>query len=684
MKNKQTLKALTHRVFIFRQWGRKNYSAFQSLNKVIIIAFLVVVYHMASEASNTFEIQDTAKTAFDVGLDEIEVSAQRAPVTYSQAARIISVMGRDEIEAAPAQSVQELLGFIPGVDIRKRGGEGVQADISIRGSSFDQVMILLNGINITDPQTGHHNLNLPVSLQQIQRIEVLEGSASRVFGPNAFSGAINIITKGQTGNRVSAGITSGENKYFNLDVSGSAQTGGANQYIAFNRKSSDGYIENTDFESNNIFYSLNADIGNDKLSAQFGYTEKAFGANSFYTPKYPDQFEEVRTFFSSLRWEFKSKIHLVPTVYWRRHFDRFELFRNEAPSWYTTHNYHRTDAAGAGVNAWAGTKFGKTAFGIEHRFEYILSNVLGEPLGKPVDVKGEDAQYTNSKARNISSLFLEHSYYNGKWMVSAGVLANVISDSKTGVNFFPGIDISYAISQSFKLYGSANRSLRMPTFTDLYYNGPTNVGNPDLKPETASSAEGGVKILGKTLNGSFTFFYRNGENSIDWVRKPGEEVWHTKNLTNLVSSGIEFKIGLNPQNTFGDNFPVSKIRFGYMYNNLGKKESGYISNYALDNLKHKLDFAVTHRIWKNISANWIILFQDRNGTYTEFVDGGYGNEVDYEPFFLFNGKVSYRAPLCTVFISASNIFNKEYYDIGNVVQAGRWVKAGIQFNVNFN
>ncbi|MDZ7605551.1 MAG: TonB-dependent receptor plug domain-containing protein, partial [Cyclobacteriaceae bacterium] len=146
---------------------------------------------------------------------------------------------RKEIESSPAQSVQDLLEYVAGVDVRQRGAEGVQADVSIRGGTFDQTLILLNGINITDPQTGHHNLNIPVSLSQIERIEILEGPAARVYGPNAFSGAINIVTRQSGSNSVDLQLSSGSFRYFDADLAGSFKTGKLQNSISLNKKLSE-------------------------------------------------------------------------------------------------------------------------------------------------------------------------------------------------------------------------------------------------------------------------------------------------------------------------------------------------------------------------------------------------------------------------------------------------------------
>ena len=680
MNKKELLKAFKQLHVTFRHWGRKGFSIFSSLKVVVVIAFLAVSYHTSAEKLIIPISDDSTKVAYELNLDEIEVDAQRVPVTYSQVARIVTVLERDQIEAAPVETIQELLGYVPGIDVRKRGGEGVQADIGIRGGSFDQLLILLNGINITDPQTGHHNLNLPVSLHQIQRIEVLEGSASRVFGANAFSGAINIITKKADETNAAMSASVGSNGYKNLDVSGALKNNTFGQFVAVNHKSSDGYINNTDFKSSNVFYSLHKSILENVFSFQFGFSDKGFGANSFYTPKYPDQYEQVKTYFSSLKWKSNSPMHLTSSIYWRRHFDRFELFRNEAPSWYTTHNYHRTDAAGLNLNSWIESNLGKSAFGLEYRLEHIVSNVLGEALDTPIDIKNTDSQYLFSKSRQTYSAYFEQSLNTDYWSFAAGAMANYITDSKNGINLFPGIDISYNLFERISLYMSMSKSLRMPTFTDLYYNGPTNVGNPDLDPELSNSIEGGIKLKGQSLFGNITGYYSAGKNIIDWVRLANESQWHTKNLTSLKRSGIGANFYYKNKEKTNRN-PIDRISIGYQYNHLKVDESDYVSNYALDNLKHKLELTISHKIVKNLSASWTMVYQDRNGSYTEFVDGEYGEEKPYQPFALLNGKINYSVARLKLNLSASNIFNTKYNDIGNVEQPGTWIKAGIIWTI---
>jgi len=681
--NYKTKKRSAQQVLVFSKWRRKNYSLFQTMNKVVVISVLATTYFLSVPAISIATEQDTTEIKMKYNLDEIEVSAQRSPALYSEVARIISVIERKEIEVLPAQSVQDLLEYVAGVDVRQRGAEGTQADVNIRGGTFDQTLILLNGINITDPQTGHHNLNIPLSLSQIERIEILEGPAARIYGPNAFSGAVNIVTR-QTGtNSLNLQLTGGSFGYFDADLSGSLKTGKLQHSMSMNKKQSDGYIENTDFNISNLFYSNQLIAKKGKMNFQLGYSEKGFGANSFYTPKYPNQYEEIKTLISSVKLESSSKLHLAPAFYWRRNQDRFELFRDNPASWYTTHNYHLTNTFGGNLNSWVQSDWGKSSFGIEFRSENILSNVLGEELDEPVKVPGEDAEFTKSKSRNILSGFLEQVYYSSRWTLSAGLLSNYISESGTGINFFPGIDVSYNISSNVKVFTSFNTSLRMPTFTDLYYQGPTNIGNPDLKPEKTASLEGGFKLNSNLIQGYWIGFYKKGKDIIDWVKQNEAEKWQSQNLTSLNSFGSEIQFQLNLKKYFGHNLP-NQISFNYLYNNVVKEESDLISYYVLDHLKHKIVGSINQTVLKNFTIDIKILFQDREGTYTQFEDGNWGNEVEYGPFWTFDGKVNYKWNNLDIYLLVNNIFDINYVDIGNVTQPGRWVKVGISYQLNFN
>ena len=654
----------------FKRWGRKAYSLFSVLKQPVRIGVLLAVYTTIAEPELLLAQTDSSKVSMEYNLDEVEVSAQRAPVAFSQVARIVSVITREEIEAAPVQSLQELLEYALSVDVRQRGVHGVQADISVRGGSFDQTLILLNGINISDPQTGHHSLNLPVSFKSIQRIEILEGPAARVFGPNAFSGAINIITTSEGDSSVKLDVSGGQHKLADVNVSANLQSGNWNQFAAFNRMSSDGYIDNTDFKTWNAFYQTKLNTEPGTLDFQIGRTQKAFGANSFYTATYPNQFEATKTTFASLKFETGTKIHLTPSIYWRRHQDRFELFRNNPATWYAGHNYHLTDVFGSNLNAWMESAWGKTAFGAEVRSENVWSNVLGEALTTPIEVPGESGKlFTKSYSRTTVSYFAEHSIYLERLSVSAGAMTNWISDLGFGWNIYPGLDVSYAFSDHVKLYGSANSSLRMPTFTDLFYNGPTNTGNPDLKPEKSTTLEGGLKMTYKGFSGRAGAYHRRGKDLIDWIRENETDKWQTKNLTSINSTGIELSGNFFPEMIWNKPVFITKLGINYSYSEQDKGESNLFSYYVLDNLKQKLDIELNHKIWSKLKGSWRVSYQDRNGMRTA--------TESYQPFWLVNARIMWKSPSTEIYLLAANVFDTQYYDFGTLIQPGRWISLGI-------
>jgi len=616
-------------------------------------------------------------------LNTIEISSHRTPAVYSESARVVSIISRKEIELSPAKSVNQLLESALNLDIRQRGADEVQADVNSRTGSFEQTLIMLNGIKINDPQSGHHNLNLPIALEDVERIEILEGPGARVYGANAFSGAINIITKQQNSNFIKLRASGGSYGYLNGGFSTAYKYNKFRSFLSMSRKLSSGYITNTDFMVGNMFYQLENEQDFGTFNLQVGYKDKSFGAQSFYTPKYPNQFEQTKTTFGSLNFEHKGKIRLKQNIYWRRNQDRFELFRNNPASWYTGHNYHLTDVYGAEFNASYSWKVFRSAVGMEYRSENILSNVLGKDMDITIPVPGEPlGTFTKKDQRNTLSFFAEEGIYTNKFTLSAGAMLIYYSDFKW--KSYGGIDASYQIFKGFKAYASANQSLRLPSFTDLYYQGPTNIGNPNLVPEQAITYEGGIKYFYRHVQSHIGVYKRFGKNIIDWVKLPTDEKWQSMNLTEITTSGIEGSLTIN-KNNFFDKISIEHIDFNFSYNTSQKSSGNYISNYALDFLKSKISLGITNKIFNGLTATWQLLYQDRNGSYTsfDFNTNSYGEEVNYAPFTLFNAQINYAYRNWSTFASVENALGKQYYDLGNVVMPGRWIKAGLSYKFEF-
>ena len=669
--------------YCFKRWTGDNYAIFSSMNRVVKIGALTAIYLSVFGFQQSIAQTDTASINKKINIEEVEVSARRATSVYSEVGRVLHVISRKDIEALPVYSVQDLLKYAMSVDVRQRGPLGMQADVSIRGGSFDQVMILFNGINVTDPQTGHLSLNLPVDMQSIERVEILEGPGARVYGPGAFSGAINFVTGTKTQDNLTLNVLGGQHGLYNASANATVKTGKLKNYVAANIASSDGYIDNTDFKNHSFFYQGQLNFGQDKLDFQVGHNDKEFGANAFYTPKYPNQFEQNKTTFASVKMTTGDKVKVSPALYWRRHQDRFELFRDNPASWYTTHNYHLTDVYGGNLNVVIPWALGKTSVGGELRSENIWSNNIGIDMDKPIDVPGEDAQFTKSYQRTNMSTFIEHVYTYQKLSVSAGVLMNWNSSLGLGVDFFPGVDVSYWATDKVKFFGSVNKTLRLPTFTDLFYTGPTNIGNPNLKPEEALSYEGGIKIINTWFSGQTSMYYREADNLIDWGRLAGEEKYQTRNLSSLNSWGYQAQGRVLFDELIGRS-PLKSFEIGYAYIDQDKNmPDDYESVYVQDYLKHKLNMGLHVRLVSKLGASVNVLYQDREGEYIKFVEGTYEEQATaYAPFWLTDLRLQWSEEKYKIFVDANNIFDTKYYDLGNVVQPGLWIKAGVQINLN--
>ncbi len=676
-----------HRVLNFQLWSRKSYAVFNSFGKIIRIGVLCLAYSILVLPCFGQQNRDTLQqkeTIIEYELDELVVSAQRSPALQSQLMRVVHVITRADIEQAPARDVASLLQNLRGVDIRKRGTFGIQADVSIRGGTFDQTLILINGINVTDPQTGHHSMNLPVDLKSIERIEVLKGPGARIFGPNAFNGAINIITNRPGIEHVNASLLGGEYGLGGVSASAGFNTGPLKNFLSINGTTSDGFTVNTDFKAGNVFFRSVADIAGSELDFQAGYNQKAFGANSFYTPRFPNQFEETRTRFVSMQLIPSGRLNLRTNVYWRRHHDRFELFRNytDAPAWYTNHNYHMSDVAGASINWMHAGKYSRTSVGLDYRFEHIYSNVIGNSLATPVAVRGYDDEfYTHSYQRSGLSLMAEQTVLLGPFSMSTGVLAYANTDLDNRVSFFPGIDLGWQFGNNWRWFSSFNRTLRLPTFTDLFYRDRAHIGNPLLEPEKAISIETGLKNNWKGLNFELAIFRRWGIDMIDWIKQPGDEQWHSMNLTKVNITGFETGVTIPFKNfdMFESLNPLLTINYSYLHSD---KESGELmSKYALDHLRHKLDLGLTHKITSGLGATWQVSWRERAGGFMLFEDGIFHDQQDFEPFWMADLKLFYNLNQWRIFGEASNIFDTRYVSIANVPQPGRWIRAGINYEI---
>lgn len=681
MYKKQTL---PRPVFRFKHFSNKSYSLFNCLFKEVNIGVLSVATLTFANAGSISAQTESKTVSHEYMMDNVEVMGSRVPLTQAEAARLVTVLDRKTIENAPVQSVNDLLKYAAGIDVRQRGSMGIQTDISIRGGTFDQITILLNGVNISNPHTGHLAADFPVAMEDIERIEILEGPAARVFGTSAFSGAINIVTFAESQKFVQADVTGGSYGLGGGGLRLNLSDGKWKNQMSGSFLRSDGATLNSDFDVWRGYYQGSYTTPEAIVRWQVGYSQQKYGANTFYSALYNDQYEETGRYLASVQAETRvGWLHLAPTVYWNRSLDHFQLIRHTD----TGENFHRTDVYGTNINAYFTTVAGKTSFGAEFRNEGIFSTSLGRPMdpAQYVDVPWHDGrQYRMKDSRTNVSYYLEHNVLLPKATFSLGVMANKNTAYDDRYHFYPGVDLSWRPQREWKLFASWNMALRMPTFTDLYYKSPTQEGNVGLKPEETQAFSVGGKYRRPGLNMEVTGFCHKGKNMIDWVMYKADDVYHSANFK-LDNYGVETNAALMFREWFGETFLLDRLSLGYTYIYQKRHDAVeiYKSNYALEYLRHKLVATLDHRIWRQLTATWAFRWQDRMGSYIKYASvNDVGTLVDYEPYALLDLRLQWTAPRYRIYLEGNNLTNHTYYDLGNIPQPGFCFKVGASIRLN--
>ena len=673
----------------FKQFGRKGYSLFACLGREVLIGTLSVAtltYAKADGISIEPIKPDTTKTSREVRLEEVNVTGSRAPLTRGQQARMVTVLERADIQAAPVQSINDLLKYAVGVDVRQRGPIGAQTDVSIRGGNYEQITILLNGINICDPQTGHNAFDFPLDISDIERIEVLEGPAGRVYGTSSLVGAINIVTKKDTESGLDAHLDGGSYGYLNTGARVALQ-GKTSHSLSANLTRSDGYSRNkagglnADYSGGKAFYQGSYDDGQFNVSWHAGLSTRGFGSNTFYGAKWDDQYEHTMKTYTAIQAENKQgRFHLRPSIYLNHTTDRFELFR-DAPDIYPF-NYHRTDVYGVNLNSYFDWALGRTALGAELRNEDLVSGNLGEPLSKPHHIHGTDRDYDHGLNRTNISFVLEHNILLKRFTLSAGIVAVKNSWNEMNMRVYPGIDASYRIGDYWKIYASYNTSLRMPSATELYYSVGGHKADKHLKPEELEAVEGGIKYASRTVEGSLSIYHNHCKNLIDWIRRTSDAdaPWESVNFTKVNATGIETALDFNLSEMLPSQNMLRKLNIAYCYIDQNKvEEHGIQSQYALEYLRHKLTCNLQMHIWNCLDMGIHYRFQDRTGTYTN----AEGNVQDYKPYGVVDARLSWNAEKYNLYVEANNLFDKTYVDFGHIPQPGIWFMAGASIHLPF-
>jgi iron complex outermembrane receptor protein len=583
-------------------------------------------------------------------LDEVIISSSKINLPFSKNFRTIKIISSNEIQQIPANNVSDLLQQVTGIDVRRRGAGGVQGDLYIRGGGFDQTLLLVDGMKMDDAQTGHHTLNMILPLYLIERIEIIKGPAARIFGQNAFNGAINIVTKDFVAQRGAVEMNLNELSYGSFEqknISLSTKISGENikSLISYSGNRSDGYRHNTDFKKNNYFIKTSFNTNNKPIDVLVSFNENKFGANGFYaSPSATEQYEETQASLFGISTTINSEnLSITPKLYWRRGQDEYIYIRDN-PSVYR--NLHKTNKVSAELSGSYFSDLGVTGFGIDLSSVNISSNNLGE------------------HKRTTVNLFADHTFklMDNKLMVSPGIAFSYFSD--LSFHSFPGLDLGYNLNSNFKLYSNIGKTYRIPTYTDLYYSDRTTIGNENLNPESAISTEFGVKYDTSNVKFTASFFNRNAKNIIDYAKENEEDLWKAVNIGSLNSNGYEFDFSYSFK-SFNTLSSANSISIGYTK----IKDNNYVTNinfsrYSLNSLKHHLASNLNLNYTKNINHTIVYKYAERS---------------DKSNYRVLDSKIMFKK---SIFIYINNILNEQYSETNLVPMPGRNFLIGFSTGID--
>ena len=583
-----------------------------------------------------------------VQLDTIRVDvASRASAGFPARSRAVEVLTASELRTLPVRTVMEALQWVVAADVQPRSA--AQADLSLRGSTFEQVLVLVDGVRMSDPQTGHFDLDLTVPLDRVERIEVLKGPASALYGPDAFGGVVNVVTReGEEG--MAAMVEGGSFGTWRAGVSADAGTGGVRFSGSGEWERSDGHRDSTDHKILQVDSRVSVPVGGGRLVLQAGHARRDFGAHYFYAPR--NSYEETRTTTVSAGWsgEIGGGFTLHPRLSLRRHDDDFILIRTN-PDVYQ--NVHMSRQRG-----------GELLLRRRSPNGLGLAFALGGELYRD-DLKSDNVALQQpalgARSEDRRAAFAEAGWGGSRASVSAGLRADW--QEGFGSAWSPSLSGSVDLASPLRLRAAWGRSYRTPTWTDRYYSDPFSLGDPDLEPERSWSAEIGAD-LALTGRGILrvTAFRRASENLIDWVKpvgSPADAPHEVRNVGSATFDGLE--VALEGVSIGGFQLKAG----GSLLSVEAKEAAGLISRYV---------HPITQRATAGVSrvflgerlllAGWIM--HERRLP----ASGERG-----EPYELVGLRARLRLPYGEVELSATNLTDQEYRDIRGNQAAGRALRV---------
>jgi len=579
----------------------------------------------------------SAWSGSSVELDAQVVSGRLYANPVSAAAFNVTVLEQADLQRLPVNNVVDALEYVSGIDVRKRGISGIQADVGIRGSTYEQTLVLLDGVRMNDPQTGHHNFDLPIAFEDIERIEIVKGPGAAQYGPSSNGGVINIVSRKEiiteSGRKAKVNVQRGSYDYERYALSLAKTEGAYSQFLSGYHSASDSYIRDEALDSRQGQGSYRVVHQGEKTMTQvaFGYVEKDFGAYRFYVDADAQSRESTsqRHGYGIHQYRLDNGSQIEASLNWRNHFDSFVYSPTSSAS------EHETEALQSRLTF----THGSFVTGLEYNQENMDSNRDGR------------------QGRHFASAFVNYKQLIGANISLTGNLSYVDYDSEEQFAL-PVIGIDALISENVEVYANAGQSVRTPTLNDLFLNMPgRDLGSTDLELERTDSAEIGVRLNSSDINITTSIFYKDTQDAIDFTKSQSEV---TAN-----SAHIARNYGNNETKGFDVEFDASAfaaMRMGM--NTLKLTHTRLIQTIETDltvlkNTDGQLQNQTALHAGFDIYNNYSLLT-----TYK------YESRFDSEDYEILDLRLAYEDNNLTVALAGSNLLDAEYVDAGFVEVAG--------------
>jgi iron complex outermembrane receptor protein len=568
----------------------------------------------------------------------VVVTGTAEPVPLEESDRSVNVYSLQD-SVVLFGSLADVLDLDSSVQVQSRAPGGIQDDISIRGGTFEQTLFLLDGIRLNDTQSAHYDSDIPVPLDAIDRMEILRGSGSTLYGSDAVAGAINIVTRQPSENPVELILRGGYGSFDTNSQSGflSFHRGLLFQQFSFERELSEGFMDDRDYRNlvggSQTWIKTNLGL----TRVYLGYSDRPFGANQFYGNY--SSWERTKTWLATFSQDL-GKRTLFQFAY-RRHSDLFVLLRTN-PDFYTNHHIddnwelalRRQDPVAHNASIY---------YGAEGLGDRVASNNLGRHS------RTQGAVYGGLDVRALR-----------RFSFNAGAREELYSGFGSGLGsiFVPNVSAGFWISSTLKLRAAASRAFRLPNYTDLYYHDPANIGNPNLKPARAVDYEGGLDWdLQPHWRAAVTVFQRRDRNDIDYIRANPNAIWQAMNFDRLVFTGWEASLAVSLAH-------AQTVRVEYTgLHGAQAALDGYQSKYAFNYPTQQATVS-----WQRVlPQGWIAR-----------VRVGVVNQYQRKAYALIDANVAWTRPRIRPYIRFTNLGNTYYEPVYGVPMPRRTVMGGIE------